>query len=135
VAVKDQPAIGPLGHVEGVFDAGRVFVNFDQRRSAQELEIDDVAVDPGQDAAGGVEDTLQLIFSRDGGEPIRIGKVLEPDGRVERGEITAVPIELVGHGRCVELNRPPVRISVAGDFVPAAMQGNDVVGRNPVPAA
>ena len=69
VGIEDQPAARCHQIVEGPIDAIAVDMLADQRRCAQNLQVDDVAIDAGKNAARRAKRVGQKLFVRQRREP------------------------------------------------------------------
>src|ERR1700722_6577648 len=135
MAIEDQPAVFFDRFVEHAVDAIAVDIAIDQRRGAQEMQIDGAAVDAGKDAARRAERFSELPLARYRSEAIRIGEILDLDRGVERQQETSIVLRLRGHRRRIEIAGAQMRKCVAGDFMAVAVKANDVIGAGSDPVA
>src|SRR5205814_578730 len=104
MTVEDQPSAALDRLVEIAIDTRNIDLAIDQGRGAQELEIDDVAIDAGKDAARRTEGPGELRLAPHRGNTIGVSEIFQRDGGIDAAKMAAVPLDLAGHGGLVEVD-------------------------------
>src|SRR3954468_2565000 len=133
MTVEDQPSAALDRLVEIAIDTRRIDLAIDQGRGAQELEVDDVAIDAGKDAARRAEGLGELRLAPHRRDAIGVSEIFQRDRGIDAAKMAAVSLDLAGHGGLVETDRTQVRESMAGNLVSGPVKPHDRVVRQTVP--